>query len=135
MLTLSQGETDNWLVVGVAVNVVNHPRDIESPASNMALDGGSEASEVKLLELFSRHLLNWINRWSDEGFEPIRKAWSQHAKGIGQRIEVVLNEETVEGVFVELDEHGAMVMELSDGELRKISITEFFSIANVPITA
>jgi BirA family biotin operon repressor/biotin-[acetyl-CoA-carboxylase] ligase len=132
MLARAPREFDNWMVVGIAVNVVNHPVELGSPASSMGPDGGSEVSNVKLLELFSRHLLNWLNRWSDEGFEPIRKAWIQRAKGVGERLEVVLNDETVEGVFIELDDNGAMVMELSDGTRRKILLTEFFSITHDP---
>jgi len=134
-LSLPSPNDDNCLVVGVAVNVANHPEEIDLQASSMALDGGSEASEVKLLELFSRHLLGWLNRWSDEGFDPVRKAWLQHASGIGQHMKVVVNDETVEGVFVELSEQGALVMEMPDRQLREISVTEFFSFDNVPTTA
>ncbi len=134
-MALPPGDIDNCLVVGVAVNVANHPRGIDLRASSMALDGGSEASEVKLLELFSRHLLGWINRWSDEGFDPVRKAWLQHASGVGQHIKVVLNDETAEGVFIELSEQGALVMEMFDGALREIPVTEFFSFSNDPATA
>ncbi len=123
-----QADVYDWLVVGVAVNLKSHPEDMDPPATSMALDGASQASEVELLESFSRHLLRWLNRWSDDGFAPIRKAWTQRANGIGQPIEVVLKDETVKGKFLELDEQGALVMDLSAGQRRSISVAEFFSI-------
>lgn len=123
-----QADAYNWLVLGAGVNVTSHPEDIDPPVTSMLADGASEASEVDVLESFSRYFLSWINRWAGEGFAPVHKAWTQRANGIGQPIEVRLKTETLKGKFAELDEQGALVMELPEGGRRKITVAEFFSI-------
>lgn len=117
----------DWLVLGVGVNVTSHP-NLDAPATSLHTDGFSQASATELLEDFSRYFLSWINRWADEGFAPIRKAWMQRANGIGQPLALQLEAETLKGRFAELDDDGALVMELPDAGIRRISVAEFFAI-------
>lgn len=118
----------DWMVLGVSVNVESHPEDLNPPATSMHTDGFSEATATALLEAFSRYFLSWLNRWADEGFAPIRKAWIQRANGIGQPLILELETETLAGKFAEVDEEGALVMELPDGRSRRISVAQFFAI-------
>lgn len=118
----------DWLVLGVAVNVNSHPGDLEAPVTSMRMDGYSEASATDVLEQFSRYFLSWINRWADDGFAPVRKAWIQRVNGIGQPFEVSLKTGTVKGRFADLDDMGALIMELPTEGSRKITVAEFFGI-------
>ncbi len=121
-------DNDGWLVLGIAVNVKSHPETLEAPATSMHMDGYSEASAADVLEQFSRYFLSWINRWADEGFAPVRKAWIQRANGIGQPLEVALETETIKGRFADLDDAGALIMELPTEGSRKVTVAEFFGI-------
>jgi BirA family biotin operon repressor/biotin-[acetyl-CoA-carboxylase] ligase len=114
------------LVLGVNVNVKSHPKDLDDSAANMHADGFSKSTDAELLESFSRNFLSWINRWAEEGFGPIGKAWIQRANGIGQPIELQLAKEVVSGEFVELDSEGALVVKLADDARRKVTVAEFF---------
>jgi BirA family biotin operon repressor/biotin-[acetyl-CoA-carboxylase] ligase len=116
------------LVLGINVNVKSHPKDLDDRAANMHADGFSTSTDAELLESFSRHFLSWINRWAEEGFGPIGKAWTQRANGMGQPIKLELAKETVNGEFVELDSEGAIVVKLADDAKRRVTVAEFFSM-------
>lgn len=116
------------LVLGVNVNVKSHPPELDDSAANMHADGFSKSTDAELLESFSRNFLSWINRWAEEGFGPIAKAWIQRANGMGQPIELQLANEVVSGRFEELDSAGALVVKLADDARRKVTVAEFFSM-------
>ena len=111
----------DWLVLGIGVNLSSYPENTSFPATSLAFEGAPPDLQVEqLLEAISRHLLSWVHRWRDEGFAPIRQAWLRHAKGIGEELEVRLSNERLRGTFRELDESGALVLELPGGETRRI---------------
>jgi BirA family transcriptional regulator, biotin operon repressor / biotin---[acetyl-CoA-carboxylase] ligase len=111
-----------WLILGVGVNVQSHPNDARFPATNLIFESvGPEVNEAVMLEAFSRHFLTWVNRWTEDGFEPIRRAWLSHAHGLGEAIEVRLGKETVRGTFKDLDESGALILELPNAGRRVIT--------------
>ena len=116
------------IVLAINVNVKSHPKDLDDDAANMHADGFSTSTDAELLESFSRNFLSWINRWAEDGFGPIGKAWTQRANGMGEPIELQLAKETVSGEFVELDADGALVVKLADDTRRKVTVAEFFSI-------
>jgi BirA family biotin operon repressor/biotin-[acetyl-CoA-carboxylase] ligase len=112
----------DWLVLGLGVNVTSFPEDAAFPATSLRFEGAPpEVDAVSLLEAFARHLLAWINRWLEDGFAPIRAAWLQHAHGLGEAIEVRLSNEILNGRFRDLDETGALLLELADGRTRPIA--------------
>ena len=117
----------DWLVLGCGVNIASYPRETAFPATSLRFEGApAELTEVVLLEAFGRHFLSWVNRWLEEGFEPVRRHWLQHAKGLGEAIDVRLPHETLSGRFADLDETGALLLELPDGAQRKIAAGEVF---------
>ena len=91
-------------------------------------EGDCEPEARVLLEGFTRHFLAWINRWAEEGFAPVRKAWLQRANGRGEAISVRLTDDTVTGTFDEIDEHGALIVTDGRGNARRVSIAEFFDL-------
>ncbi|MFQ5773214.1 MAG: biotin--[acetyl-CoA-carboxylase] ligase [Kiloniellaceae bacterium] len=124
--TGSDGALD-WLILGVGVNVRSFPKDTDFPATSLHFEGAPrEVSHVDVLEAFSRHFLTWVNRWLDDGFAPVRQGWLNHAHARGEEIEVRLPRETLHGTFRDLDERGALVLELSDAKRRVIAAGDIY---------
>lgn len=118
-----------WLVLGVSVNVAQHPPNPEPERFNsMHASGTPEASVEALLEGFSRHFLAWINRWADEGFEPVRKAWTLRADGIGEAVTLCSRGNKLSGKLVGINHRGEAELELDDGITREVSIAEYFRL-------
>jgi BirA family biotin operon repressor/biotin-[acetyl-CoA-carboxylase] ligase len=70
--------------------------------------------------------LKWYEVWRGEGFAPLRAAWLARAYGIGRPIRVRLAAEDIHGVFRDLDETGALLLELPNGAVRTIAAGEVF---------
>jgi len=125
----ANSEALDWLVLGVGVNVSSHPKEARYPATDLKFEGAPPAIDaVDLLEAFSRHFMSWTNRWLDDGFAPLRRTWLTHARALGQEIEVRLPQETLRGTFRDIDEHGALALELQDGTRRVITAGDVYDL-------
>ena len=123
------GTALDWLAIGVGVNVVSHPREAASryPATSLAAESAREVSLPKLLERYCRSLHRWIATWHEHGFAAIRQAWLQRAHGLHEPILVRLENETFEGVFANMDENGALVLE-QNGIDRLVTVGDVFPV-------
>jgi len=121
-----------WLVLGLSVNVAHHPPNPEPERFNsMHASGTPEANVGELLEAYCRHFLSWVNRWAEEGFGPVHKAWLQRADGVGADIRLRIDDEIIEGRFGKLDSQGRINVELADGGHRSISVGEYFALGRL----
>lgn len=119
-----------WLVLAVSVNVAWHPPNPEPEEFNsLHASGTPEATVEGLLDSFSRHFLSWINRWAEEGFEPVRKAWTLRADGLGEAAAFRAGGRTLGGTFKGVDPEGRLELALDDGTTRAIRVSEVFAPA------
>ncbi len=124
----AEGKLD-WLVLGVGINVKSYPEDTTFPATSLKFEGSPpNLSEVEVLEAFSRHFMSWVDRWLNEGFVKIRKAWLAHAFALGEELEVRLPKETLRGRFRDLDPQGALLLDLPDGTQRTIAAGDIYPL-------
>jgi BirA family biotin operon repressor/biotin-[acetyl-CoA-carboxylase] ligase len=118
----------DFLVVGIGVNIVSAPEDVEFPATSLLAQGIAGVTPALLLEGFIRHFAGWAGRWREEGFAPVRAAWLRAASGLGERVRVRLERSTLCGRFHDLDDDGALVLEGAEGR-RRIAAGEVFPAA------
>ncbi len=112
-------------MIGIGVNIVHAPRDVEFPATSLAAEGVTGITPAVLLEDFVRHFAGWARRWRAEGFAPVRAAWLAAASGLGERVRVRLERQTLLGRFHDLDDDGALVLDAAEGR-RRIAAGEVF---------
>jgi BirA family transcriptional regulator, biotin operon repressor / biotin---[acetyl-CoA-carboxylase] ligase len=115
----------DFVIIGIGVNLVSAPRDLEYPATSLADQGVSGVTPAALLEAFAPHFAVWAERWREEGFAPVRAAWLCRASGIGEAIRVRLEKLILDGRFLDLDHDGALLLEGSDGR-RRIAAGDVF---------
>ncbi len=116
----------DWLVLGLGANVASYPKESRYPATSLRFEGvPRDVDEVDLLEAFGRAFLNWASRWLEDGFAPLRTAWLRHAERLGEEIEVRLPNQTLTGVFRDLDAEGHLLLE-RDGRVTPIAAGEVF---------
>jgi BirA family biotin operon repressor/biotin-[acetyl-CoA-carboxylase] ligase len=118
------GGVPDWIILGLGLNVAIFPGDTEFPTTSLRAEGWG-ATEADALESFCRHFLKWTNTWLEDGFAPIRKNWLWRCYGKGEEIEVRLDNETLTGVFEDLDEDGALLLKTGDG-VRRITAGDIF---------
>ncbi len=120
------GEVD-WVIVGMGTNIEHFPEDARYPASSLRKEGApASLVAATLLQELARQLETWLDVWRKRGFGDIRAAWKQRAQGVGRSIEVRLPNETLTGVFGDLDHDGALILKLEDGRTRTITAGDVF---------
>jgi BirA family biotin operon repressor/biotin-[acetyl-CoA-carboxylase] ligase len=125
-LAWDAGDPPVWLVVALYVNVTHYPDAAGLAATSLRAEAIDEATDATLLQAYARHFLAWINRWGDDGFGPIRKAWLQRADGLTRPIRVELASGVLEGRFLDVDPGGSLVIEQRTGSQRLVPIAEAF---------
>ena len=61
----------------------------------------------KYIEIYDKN----YEKWQAEGFKSIRDKWLKNVKGLGEEIEVHMEKENKRGIFADIDETGALILE------------------------
>lgn len=121
---LADDAVADWVVV--TVTAIIGPLEGEElrtgfPETSLRDEGCADVTPEMLLESFSRHFLAWINRWQDDGFDPVRAMWLRHAPGHGEDVTVTAGGRKLSGVFDGIDDDGAMRL-ARGGKTRRIAL-------------
>jgi len=106
--TAGSGIVD-WLVLGIGVNLRHHP-DIggRHPATSLSAEGGGEVNASSALEQLALAFSQRRGEWLQGGFEAVRNDWLKHAYGLGQTAHIKLESASHSGLFIGIDESGAL---------------------------
>jgi biotin-(acetyl-CoA carboxylase) ligase len=109
------------LVLGIEVAI--DPETGEEPGrrpdlTSLVQEGCGEITPVMLLESFARHFLAWLHRWQEDGFPPVRAAWSARGPQPGARFALTVGDAVVEGSFRGIGAEGELILERDGTEIR-----------------
>lgn len=126
--TTDSGEIPSWMVLGFGVAVRGRWDDGPEPGAEVRRttledEGCGDILTTDLLEAFSRHFLGWINRWQEDGIEPVRQAWMSRATGLAKTVEIETGGQRMQGTFSGLTESGAIRL-VRDGVTQTISLDD-----------
>lgn len=123
---LRPGGGVEWLVIGLGVNIVSHPDIPDIRTTSVHAAGGAGISPRHVLAAFCAAFAVWRARQSQFGFAPVRRAWLAAAQDAGQPVRIRHGGEDMDGIFVDLDESGALVLELENGMRKRIMAGDVF---------
>jgi BirA family transcriptional regulator, biotin operon repressor / biotin---[acetyl-CoA-carboxylase] ligase len=113
-----------FINLGIGINVNNDTRRVEPPAVSVAeLAPGREVSRALILERF------WDvfeRRLSAGNLNDVVAQWKQRALTLGRKVKVQTLKEVHEGVAVDVDPGGGLVVQSDDGERRTIIYGDCF---------
>lgn len=110
-----------WIAVGVGINVDNFPEHVLFPATCLTVEGVELISAKIVLSRFVHNFIHRYDQWEAKGFKPIEKDWSKRAYHLNDPVEVIVGEERIGGVFTGIDAEGRLL--LSDGKKTMSPIT------------
>lgn len=114
------------LAIGQGVNCLWHPTDLPYPAASLR-GVGAEVTPAALFAALSESWIGWLGIWrAPAGFAAIRDAWLDRAIGLGGPITVRLPDETLHGIFDDLDRQGRLILKGADGVRKIIGFGEVF---------
>jgi BirA family biotin operon repressor/biotin-[acetyl-CoA-carboxylase] ligase len=113
-----------WVILGSTVHIAGATSGTIVDTAVLRDEGWPEATATELLPHVARHFLLWVNRWLDDGFEPIRNAWLRRTVSVETDVEVPLSGSRVAGKFLDIDEDGRMVLRARNNRRCLIAISQ-----------
>lgn len=124
---LSEMETEADLVsyinVGLGINVNNDPRNEEPSATSLKILLNRNISRIEILTHFFNEFENLL---SNVESEDIIYHWKQYSGTLNRPVKIVTTSEQIEGVAIDVDEIGALVLKLSDGTVKRVIYGDCF---------
>jgi BirA family biotin operon repressor/biotin-[acetyl-CoA-carboxylase] ligase len=125
MLTELEAEGDRvrFINIGVGVNVNNDPSPVEAAASSLKEITGRNVSRQALLA----HFLDAFEpRLKQADFDHIISEWKKYTITLHRRVRIQTSRDVTEGLAVDVDENGALMVQLADGSLKKVIYGDCF---------
>lgn len=124
--TLSNEAQDIGLAIGIGVNLQHHPTDTPYPAISLNAAAGVSPTTRDMIKVLALHFDRLRVLWESKGFFAIRTLWLEQAYGIGKEITAVLTNESLTGIFRDIDAEGRLLLEKSDGSIHLIAAGDIF---------
>lgn len=118
-----------YIIIGIGVNITaapsSQPELIYSVTS--LFDAGIKIDRCEFLRAYLKQFNRNLDLWSKQGFAPLRKAWLDNCRGLGEPITVHTEKETKKGIFTGIGADGALLLE-RNGQTEKIYAGDVFYI-------
>ena len=127
MLSELEAEADRvfFINIGMGINVNNDPSGAEPGATSLKMIAGREVSRKDLL---ARFLERFSDRIHNAALENVISEWKKYTVTLGRQVRIITQREESEGLAVDVDENGALVLELANGEPKKIIYGDCFLV-------
>lgn len=114
-----------FINVGMGINVNNDPSRFEPGASSLKKITGREVSKKNLLACFLEVFGKCMKKVE---IDDVISEWKKYTLTLGRHVRIVTLQEETEGLAVDVDENGALVLELSNGKQKKIVYGDCFLV-------
>ncbi|MBO0902178.1 biotin--[acetyl-CoA-carboxylase] ligase [Jiella sonneratiae] len=119
--TAGAGTGDVAVAIGIGVNVVDHPRDVPYPATDLSALGAA-VSAAELFFALSDAFVDTMRLWQGgRDLSAVRDAWLASAAGLGSDVAVDTGGRIVRGRFETIDADCRLVVREADGTLTRIA--------------
>lgn len=125
MLSEMEAEADmiTFLNIGLGINVNNDPTSEEPMAASLKKVLGREISKKEIL---ARYLEEFEKRLNNVTLDNVISEWKQYTLTLNRHVKIVANHEVSEGFAIDVDENGALVLELEDGSTKRVIYGDCF---------
>lgn len=118
-------ERVHFVVLGIGVNLnaelTDFPPDVAELATSVNLTRHSPVHRALFTAALLGKLEQWLDTWTDDGFEPIRTAWKGLASTLGQEVLVRADQRELRGIAEDIDASGALLLRVGDKLERVLS--------------
>lgn len=119
----TRGDMVQFINIGIGINVNNSPEEDEPRAISLKNALGKDVSRKQLLEKF---LENFERQTRHINCTDIINQWKKQTSTIGSHVRIETLGDIYEGLAVDVDESGALIIENDKGETRKIIYGDCF---------
>ena len=119
-----------WLAVGLGLSLAHHPTDTPYPATDLSVYRDDVPDNLSVLGFLATHFDRLYRQWQMGGFGPVLQAWRSVAHGMGGPMVARLENDEIRGIFLDIDEKGALIMQDDNGATHVIDAGDVFFPAN-----
>jgi BirA family biotin operon repressor/biotin-[acetyl-CoA-carboxylase] ligase len=125
MLSEMEAEMDRvgFFSIGLGINVNNDPTPYEPMATSLKKILGKEVSRIEVLKSFLDHFEDAIK---DTDFDHVVSEWKKYTETLNRHVRIVTTHDVSEGLAVDVDDDGALILKLPDGTLKRIIYGDCF---------
>lgn len=125
ILSEMEAEMDmvSFINIGLGINVNNDPTPHEPMATSLKKILGKEVPRMKVLKAFLDHFEDAVN---DADFDNVVSEWKRYTETLNRHVRIVTSHEVSEGLAVDVDDNGALILKLADGSVKKIIYGDCF---------
>ncbi len=125
MLSQMDAEVDqvNCLNIGIGLNVNNDPTAKEPNASSLKILLGRQCSRKRILTAFLNSFENWMK---DPDLETVIDEWKKYTITINQRVKIITTNSVFEGIAVDVDHNGALLLQLENKTIKTVTFGDCF---------
>lgn len=120
----AEQESIHFLVLGIGVNLNMtqdmFPEDLTYPATSVQCVLERPVERVPFARRLLKNLDQGYERFLQDGPAPVRKRWIENCAHISDWLDVDTPKGVVRGRFADIDEEGALVLEVSPSRLERI---------------
>jgi BirA family biotin operon repressor/biotin-[acetyl-CoA-carboxylase] ligase len=108
--------------IGISANLSagDYPEHLQNIATSLLIESGRAVDRNRLVGETMAQFEDLYGLYRQEGFEPIRLLWEALSVTLGRSVRIPSKEGSLTGTAQGIDEMGALVVRLPDGEIRKI---------------
>jgi len=120
----TRGKTTDFVVVGIGVNanidLTSLPEPLRVSTTSLKKEWEREVDREKFLSALLMEIERYYNTFARGRFDSILKEWRSLCSHVGSRVKITSFDETFEGLAVDVDENGALLVKLKDGTKRRV---------------
>lgn len=118
-------ERVHFVVLGIGVNLNaetgDFPPEVAELATSVQVVRRSPVHRALFTAALLGQLETWVDRWTDEGFEPVRAAWKELSSTLGEEVLVRADNRELRGIAEDIDPSGALLLRVGDKLERVLS--------------
>lgn len=121
ILTELRAEVDQmkFVVLGIGLNVNHTSSQLVDGATSLRVESEQIFSRVAVLQEILRSLDRWYLKSLKEGFDGVLTVWKERSHTLGKRIRVTDPASVTEGVAIDLDSDGGLLVRHDSGVVVK----------------
>ena len=125
ILSEMEAEIDRvgFISIGIGINVNNDPTPYEPMATSLKKILGKKIPRIEVLKAFLNDFEHTLN---DTDLDNVVSDWKKYAGTLDRHVRIVTAHEVYEGLAVDVDDNGALILKLADGSMKKIIYGDCF---------
>ncbi|QSQ25615.1 biotin--[acetyl-CoA-carboxylase] ligase [Pyxidicoccus parkwayensis] len=120
----AEPERVHFVIVGIGINLNSRaehfPEELRETATSLFLASGQRVPRARFAAALWGRMEEWLDRYLDEGFDPVRARWKALSSTLGQDVLVRTDRQELRGRAEDIDPSGALLVRTEGGSLERV---------------